>query len=157
MAFWKYGSGGWLVVQIQFRRRSLLLLKIGIFSIFAVSISPSWLLDHQKDFKIRIPSVSSVIRDRIENSLTVEQTIWLFLNWMAGGSSWKLSFKSVKPLPNYLSPLQASFWASASPRWHSFLKDDSLALTRAGKGHRYICVEIYLCRNNSLPPSEINT
>ena len=75
MAFWKYGSGGWLVVQIQFRRRSLLLLKIGIFSIFAVSISPSWLLDHQKDFKIRIPSVSSVIRDRIENSLTVEHTI----------------------------------------------------------------------------------
>ena len=69
MAFWKYGSGGWLVVQIQFRRRSLLLLKIGIFSIFAVSISPSWLLDHQKDFKIRIPSVSSVIRDRIEQTI----------------------------------------------------------------------------------------
>ena len=151
MAFWKYGSGGWLVVQIQFRRRSLLLLKIGIFSIFAVSISPSWLLDHQKDFKIRIPSVSSVIRDRIE------QTIWLFLNWMAGGSSWKLSFKSVKPLPNYLSPLQSSFLSLSIPKMASFLKDDSLALTRAGKGHRYICVEIYLCKNNSLPPSEINT
>ena len=82
MAFWKYGSGGWLVVQIQFRRRSLLLLlKIGIFSIFAVSISPSWLLDHQKDFKIRIPSFSSVIRDRIENSWTNNLIVFKLNGW----------------------------------------------------------------------------
>ena len=62
----RYGSGR-LVMQIQFRRHSLLSFENRhFFQSSAVSTSPSWLLNHRKNFKIGMPTSSSYHRDQVQ-------------------------------------------------------------------------------------------